>query len=142
MNMNLPPNVQQGDRIILFDGVCKLCNACSNFIIKHDKKHHFKLCSVQSDEGQKILAHFKFSTSHFETMLYVEGRNCYQKSNAFFNIMSVLGMPWSFILIFKILPRFLRDWMYDRVALNRYKIFGQYDICQLPNADHDNRYLK
>ena len=139
--MNLPPNIQKNDRVILFDGVCKLCNAWSNFIIKNDKKRQFKLCSVQSIEGKKILNHFQFPTEHFETMLYVEGNQYYQKSEAFFNVIQKLGMPWSLLTIFKILPKSLSDWLYDRIALNRYTLFGKYDYCRLPEADHQTRYI-
>ena len=139
--MNFPPNIQEHERVILFDGVCKLCNAWGNFIIKNDKKHSFKLCSVQSSEGQEILRHFNFSTEHFETMLCVEGNKFYQKSDAFFRVIYILGMPWSLPYIFKVLPKALRDWLYDRIALNRYTLFGKYDFCSLPTADHENRYL-
>jgi len=139
--MNFPPNIQEHERVILFDGVCKLCNAWGNFIIKNDKKHSFKLCSVQSSEGQEILRHFNFSTEHFETMLYVEGNKFYQKSDAFFKVIYILGMPWSLPYFFKILPKTLRDWLYDRIALNRYALFGKYDFCNLPTPDHENRYL-
>lgn len=81
--MNLPPNIKENDQVILFDGVCKLCNVWSNFIIKHDTKHKFKLCSVQFPEGQKILKYFNLPTEYFDTMLYVEGVRFYQKSDAF-----------------------------------------------------------
>lgn len=139
--MSLPPNIQENDRVILFDGVCKLCNAWSNFIIRHDREHHFKLCSVQSVEGQKILSHFNFPTDHFETMLYVEGSACHQKSDAFFHVVRLLGFPWSLSRIFIMLPVRLRDWLYDRIALNRYTLFGQYEYCRLPAADHEKRYV-
>ena len=139
--MKLPPNVKENDRIILFDGVCKLCNAWSNFIIKNDTKHHFKLCSVQSLEGQKILNHFGFPTTYFETMLYIEGSQYYQKSDAFLNIIYIMGKPWSLAYVFKILPKVVRDCLYDRIALNRYFLFGKYNYCQLPSADHEQRYI-
>jgi len=140
--MNLPPNIQTDDNVILFDGVCKLCNAWSNFIIKNDKNHDFKLCSVQSEEGRKILSHFKYPTEYFETMIYVEGDKCYQKSDAFFQIIYILGMPWRLLYIFRVLPKVLRDWLYDRIALNRYKLFGKYNYCNLPSPDHEERYLR
>jgi len=139
--MKLPPNVNENDRIILFDGVCKLCNAWSNFIIKNDTKRHFKLCSVQSSEGQKILNHFGFPTTYYETMLYVEGNKCYQKSDAFLNIMRIMDTPWRFAYAFKIVPKAFRDWIYDRIALNRYFIFGKYNYCRLPAPDHEQRYV-
>lgn len=140
--MNLPPYIQASDKVILFDGVCKLCNAWSNFIIKHDKKHYFKLCSVQSPEGQAILAHFNLPTTSFESMLYVEKGEFYQKSEAFLKIVRLLGFPWNMASIFKLIPRIINDYLYDRVALNRYRLFGRYDVCTLALPDHDNRYLK
>jgi len=139
--MKLPPNVGAADKVILFDGVCKLCNAWSNFIIKHDHQHVFKLCSVQSNEGQKILRHFGLSTEVYESMLVVEGSAVYQQSDAFFQVVARLGYPWKFICVFCMVPKLLRNWIYDRIALNRYRLFGKYDTCLLPAADHDARYL-
>lgn len=139
--MKLPPNVGAADKVILFDGVCKLCNAWSNFIIKYDHQHAFKLCSVQSNEGQKILRHFGLSTEVYESMLVVEGNAVYQQSDAFFQVVAKLGYPWKFICVFRMVPKLLRNWIYDRIALNRYLLFGKYDTCLLPAADHDARYL-
>lgn len=140
--MSLPPNINQDDCVILFDGECKLCNVWSNFIIKFDRLFKFKLCSVQSTEGQKILTHFNFPTETYETMLYVEGPQFYQRSDAFFRVIKKLGMPWKLVCIFTVLPKQLCDWLYDRIALNRYRLFGKYDYCRLPTADHDERYVR
>lgn len=137
----LPPNIGVSDKVILFDGVCKLCNAWSNFIIKHDRQRVFKLCSVQSKEGKQILLHFGLPSESYETMLYVEGNQSFQKSEAFFQIMTQLGYPWKIVYIFKVIPKPLRDWMYDRIALNRYSLFGKYDYCTLPSPDHEARFL-
>lgn len=137
-----PPNVGVNDCVILFDGVCKLCNVWSQFIIKVDTQQRFKLCSVQSPEGQSILNHFEMPTDHFDTMLYVEGNQYFDKSDAFLNIVNKLRFPWRLLTIFKIIPKGLRNWLYDRIALNRYKLFGQYDYCILPTKDNDNRFLK
>ena len=135
------PEIIQEDRIILFDGVCKLCNAWSKFIIRYDRSHVFKLCSVQSDEGKEILRFFGYPEDIYETMLLVEGGKSYQKSEAFFRVMKGLGWPWRAFAVFKILPSSVRDWMYDRIALNRYALFGKYDHCLLPAADHKERFL-
>ncbi|WP_296207340.1 thiol-disulfide oxidoreductase DCC family protein [Psychrobacter sp. UBA3480] len=137
----LPPNVGVSDKVILFDGVCKLCNVWSNFILKYDSKQTFKLCSVQSEEGQEILLYFGLPTDAYETMLYVEGNQSFQKSNAFFQVMSKLGYPWKWVCIFKIIPTPIRDWMYDRIALNRYRLFGKYDYCALPLPENEARFL-
>ena len=137
-----PPNVGVNDYVILFDGVCKLCNVWSQFVIKVDTQQRFKLCSVQSPEGQSILNHFEMPTDHFDTMLYVEGNQCFDKSDAFLNVINKLGLPWRLLYIFKIIPKGIRNWLYDRIALNRYNLFGKYDTCMLPNKENENRFLK
>ena len=137
-----PPHVGVNDCIILFDGVCKLCNGWSQFIIKVDTKQHFKLCSVQSPEGQSILSHFDMQTDHFNTMLYVEGEKYFDKSDAVLHVFNKLGFPWRMFFVFKILPKGLRNWFYDRVALNRYALFGKYDTCMLPSKENESRFLK
>jgi len=139
---NYPPNITENDSVILFDGVCKLCNAWSQFIIKFDTQQRFTLCSVQSPEGQAILKYFKMPTDHFDTMLYVEGNQCFDKSDAFLNVVNKLGLPWRLLYVFKIIPKGVRNWLYDRIALNRYSLFGKYDTCMLPNKEHSNRFLK
>ncbi|EAR62471.1 thiol-disulfide oxidoreductase DCC family protein [Neptuniibacter caesariensis] len=137
----LPPNLNSTDKVILFDGACKLCNGWANFIIKHDKARQFKLCSVQSEQGKVILEHFGYPRSFYETMLYVEGGQCFEKSEAFLNIVLQLGYPWKTLNLFRVLPSAIRNWLYDRIALNRYKLFGKYDYCQLPSPDYQGRFL-
>ncbi|MGS2718496.1 thiol-disulfide oxidoreductase DCC family protein [Eionea flava] len=136
-----PPHINPQDKVILFDGVCKLCHAWSRFIIKYDRCYVFTLCNVQSDEGKAILRHFGFPSDYYETMLYVEGGRCFQKSEAFFNVIKSLGYPWKALCLFRIIPQSARDWLYDRIALNRYRLFGRYDTCLLPTADHEARFL-
>jgi len=139
---NYPPNITENDSVILFDGVCKLCNAWSQFIIKFDTQQRFTLCSVQSPEGQAILKYFNMPTDHFDTMLYVEANQCFDKSDAFLNVVNKLGFPWRLLYVFKIIPKGIRNWLYDRIALNRYSIFGKYDTCMLPSKENNNRFLK
>ncbi len=110
-------------------------------MMRNDETIQLKLCIVKSLEGQKIIKKFTLSTDEYETMLYVEGDKIYQKSDAYLKIVNILGYPWRLTCIFKILPRGFRDWFYDRIALNRYTLFGRYDYCQLPTADHEKRYV-
>jgi predicted DCC family thiol-disulfide oxidoreductase YuxK len=138
---NHVPYLRDKENVILFDGVCKLCNAWSNFIIRHDHGRRFRLASVQSPEGQAILAHFAYPTDYYDTMLVVRGTACFEKSDAFFVVMGELGYPWKAALVFKLLPKRLRNWLYDRIARNRYRIFGKYDVCLLPTPDHAGRFL-
>ena len=137
-----PPNIGVNDCVILFDGVCKLCNTWSQFIIKYDRQKRFKLFSVQSPEGQSILKHFNMPTGHFDTKLYVEGNQYFDKSDAFLNIVNKLGFPWRILYVFKIIPTGIRNWLYDRIALNRYNLFGKYDSCMIPTKENENRFLK
>ncbi|MDO7084547.1 thiol-disulfide oxidoreductase DCC family protein [Pseudocolwellia sp. AS88] len=143
MNDNkYPPHITAGDCVILFDGVCKLCSIWSQFIIKYDTQGRFKLCSVQSPEGQSILRYFDMPTGHFDTMLYVEGNQCFDKSDAFLNVIRKFGYPWRLLYVFKILPKCIRNWFYDRIALNRYSLFGKYDTCVVPSKENENRFIK
>jgi len=140
--VNFPPNIGVNDCVILFDGVCKLCNIWSQLIIKVDTQQHFKLCSVQSPEGQSILEYFNMPTDHFDTMLLVEGNQYFDKSDAFLNVVNKLELPWRLLYVFKVIPKGIRNWLYDRIALNRYSLFGKYDTCMLPSKENENRFLK
>lgn len=133
--------MSQAGPIILFDGVCKLCSAWANFIIKHDGGRRFRLCSVQSPAGQRLLVQHGYPTDTFETMLVVDGERCFEKSAAFFFVMNRLGWPWRGLCVLRLIPRPLRDWLYDRIALNRYRLFGRYQLCRLPSADHAGRFV-
>ncbi len=135
------PYISENDHVILFDGVCKLCHGWSRFIIKHDRKHVFKLATVQSVQGQAILQHFGLPTDHFDTMLYIENHQAFEKSTAFLKIVKKLPYPIKLLQVCYVVPRFIRDWFYDRIALNRYRLFGKYNECLLPTADHNSRFL-
>ena len=139
--MALPPHVQTGERVVLFDGVCRLCNGWAKFLIRHDRERSFRLCSVQSAEGQAILAWFGLPTDAFETMAYVEGEALFVRSDAVLRIVAQLPGAWRWLAWLRILPRALRDWCYDRIALNRYRLFGRYDSCLLPDPDHQGCFL-
>ncbi|HSC84262.1 MAG TPA: thiol-disulfide oxidoreductase DCC family protein [Pseudomonas sp.] len=138
----LPPFIQSGDRVVLFDGVCKLCNGWAKFLIRHDRERLFKLCSVQSAEGQAILQWFGLPTEHFDTMAYVEGAQLFVRSDAVLRIVAQLAWPWRLFRLLRLCPRPIRDWCYDRIALNRYRLFGRYEVCLLPSADHERRFLR
>jgi predicted DCC family thiol-disulfide oxidoreductase YuxK len=135
----LPILVNQ--RVVLFDGVCKLCNGWAKFLIKHDQQQLFRLASVQSAEGQAILQWCGLPLDHFDTMACVDVGRLFVRSTAVLQIVALLPAPWSWLRILCLCPRPLRDWCYDRIALNRYRLFGRYDSCLLPSADHAKRFL-
>lgn len=137
----LPPHLQPGERVVLFDGVCKLCNGWVKFLIRHDHQRRFRLASVQSPQGQAILAWFGLPTERFETMAYVEDGELFVRSTAVLRIVAQLPWPWRAFAWLRLCPRSWRDWCYDRIALNRYRLFGRYDSCLLPDSDHERRFL-
>lgn len=143
MKQQTPTETQPdyAERVVLFDGVCRLCSAWVRFLIKFDRHRRFKLATVQSSAGQAILRSHGLPTDHYETMLLVEGATIYTQSSAFFRVMRRLPWPWPIVCVGWVIPAFIRDWLYDRIALNRYKLFGRYESCMMPDKDHDSRFL-
>ncbi|MFJ4246632.1 Predicted thiol-disulfide oxidoreductase YuxK, DCC family [Pseudomonas helmanticensis] len=136
------PLLKPGETVVLFDGVCKLCNGWAKFLIRHDHQHRVRLAAVQSPEGQALLAWAGLPIDQFDTMAVIRDRNYWERSDAFLEVVSQLPARWQPFQLLRLLPRTLRDWAYDRIALNRYRLFGKYDTCLLPSPDHEQRFLK
>ncbi len=128
--------------VILFDGVCNLCNASVNFIIKHDKKERFIFASLQSDVAKEILLHFPAKKNKLDSVLLVENEVIYDKSTAALLISSKLSGIFKLLSIFKLIPKFIRDAIYDFIAKNRYAWFGKKETCMLPAPEIKNRFLE
>ena len=137
----LPPFLQPGDRVLLFDGVCKLCNASVRFVIRHDSQRRIKLASVQSPQGQALLAWFGLPTAQFDSVVLIEEGRLSQRSDAFIRLMAQLPAPWRWLRLLRGVPRPLRDGVYNLIARNRYRLFGRLDVCLLPSPDHQGRFL-
>lgn len=129
------------DKVILFDGVCKLCNHWCRFILRVDKHQQFKLCAVQSPAGQALLAHYGFPLEKFETLVLIHKGVCLTHSDAIIAILRDLPLPWSVLGVLRWLPKVWRDAGYSAIARNRYKIFGRYDHCVVPSVADQNRFL-
>lgn len=136
------PLLNPGESVVLFDGVCKLCNGWARFLIRHDHQHRVRLAAVQSPEGQALLAWAGLPVDQFDTMAVIRDHHYWERSDAFFEVISQLPARWQPLRLLRVFPRSLRDWAYDRIALNRYRLFGKYDTCLLPNPDHEQRFLK
>ena len=134
-------DILREDQVILFDGVCRLCNGWAKWIMKVDKSYQLKLCSVQSKTGQALLKHLGYPTDRFDTMLVIANGQVYEKGDAFFSIMKKLGFPYRLLLIGRWVPKFIRDWLYDRIAQNRYRWFVQYDVCPIDFAIDEKRFF-
>lgn len=136
------PLLAPDETVVLFDGVCKLCNGWAKFLIRHDRHHRVRLASVQSAEGQALLTWAGLPVDAFDTMAVIRGRHYWVRSEAFFEVVAQLPAAWRILGLLRVVPRALRDWAYDRIALNRYRLFGKHDVCLLPTADHQRRFLK
>ena len=127
--------------IILFDGVCNLCNNSVQFIIKRDKKHPFLFTSLQSDAAQELLLHFTLKNSDFDSIILIQNNKVYQKSTAILQISRQLDGLWKLNYGFIIIPKFIRDFVYTIIAKNRYKWFGKKDHCMIPTQELKIRFL-
>lgn len=129
------------EKIILFDGVCNLCNSSVNFIIDRDAKNIFRFASLQSEVGQKILSKFGLNGNEFDSIILISDNKYFIKSTAAINISKDLKFPWKLSVVFLIIPVFLRDYLYDILAKNRYKWFGRKDSCRISDPEIKNKFL-
>tara|TARA_R100000353_G_scaffold176127_1_gene149579 strand:+ start:73993 stop:74400 length:408 start_codon:yes stop_codon:yes gene_type:complete len=128
-------------KIILFDGVCNLCNNSVNFVIKRDKNNVFKFAALQSEVGLKLASQLNIDTSNLDSIILIDNGKHYKKSNAALFIAKHLSGFWPLLFGFIILPKFTRDSVYDYVAKNRYNWFGKKDECMLPTAELKSKFL-
>lgn len=124
----------ESNLIIIYDGYCKLCNFSLQFIMKRDKQHIFQYYPLQSKEAKKLTSENFQDINIPDSVLLIENGELFTKSEAFFKILPHLGSAYKFLLVFKILPKRLRNKVYDWIAKNRYKWFGQKSECGLPDT--------
>ena len=129
------------ESIILFDGVCNLCNSSVQFIIKRDSTCKFKFASLQSPLGKYYLDQFNLPSDNLESVILFKNGILYQKSNAAFEIVKNLDGLWPALYVFKIVPRILRDWMYTIIGNNRYAWFGKKNACMIPTPELKSRFI-
>ncbi len=121
------------EHLLLFDGVCVLCNRSVQFVIKRDKSRKFRFASLQSDFGSKVLDGFNLDKTLTDSVIYVRSGNVYTKSDAALRIAKTFGGFWKMSIVFFIFPRFLRNIVYDFIARNRYRWFGKTESCMMPD---------
>ncbi|MBQ4819248.1 thiol-disulfide oxidoreductase DCC family protein [Aquimarina sp. MMG016] len=128
--------IQEGKKIILFDGVCNLCNNAVNFIIKRDKKDVFRYASLQSEIGQELIKDRGIDISRIDSILLINpGEAYYHKSTAALHIAKQLSAGYPLLFVFIVVPKFFRDWIYDIIAKNRYRWFGKKESCMIPTPE-------
>ncbi len=128
------------ENIVLFDGVCNLCSASVRFIIERDTKRKFQFASLQSDFAKNILTANKLDDA-IQTMMLLKADKIYRQSDAALEICKELSGLWPSLYLLKIVPRFIRNGIYNFISLNRYRWFGKTDRCWLPSAELKSRFI-
>ncbi|MBX2965909.1 MAG: thiol-disulfide oxidoreductase DCC family protein [Cyclobacteriaceae bacterium] len=127
--------------VVLFDGVCNLCSSSVQFIIKRDYRARYHFASLQSSAGQQLLQKFNLPADALYSIILVRGDAFLERSDAALEIARNLSGLWPLFYIFKIIPRFLRDPVYNWISRNRYRWFGKKDACWLPTAELKARFI-
>ena len=134
--------IEPGQRIILFDGVCNLCNGSVIFVLQREKKPTFKFSSIQSQAGRELLILYGLPPDYTQAVILIDRGKLYLGSTAALKIGQQLKFPWSFLAsLGYIVPKFIRDWVYNQIAQHRYQWFGKRDICMVPNENLKARFL-
>lgn len=131
----------ESESVVLFDGVCNLCNGIVNFLIDADPRQRLKFASLQSEAGQQILARFDMDTADFDTFVFYSKGHTYTRSRAALEVARQLGGMWQLAYAAIIIPSLLRDGIYRWIAANRYRWFGKLDACRMPTPELKARFL-
>ena len=134
-------NKQLTHSIILFDGVCNLCNGAVNFVIKRDTGNVFKFTPLQEKQGVLLLKTHAVDTQKLDSIVLIENEKVYVKSSAALRIAKKMSNLWPLFFVLLIIPSFIRDGVYDFIAKNRYKWFGKKEQCMIPTQGLREKFL-
>ena len=134
--------ITKNHQVVLFDGVCNLCNSSVQFIIKNDKKGVFKFAPLQGTFGKGIINKHQIDTTQTDSIILLTKNGLKIKSTAALYISKALKFPLNLLFVFIIVPVFIRDGVYNVVAKNRYKWFGKKEVCMIPTPELKNKFLK
>jgi predicted DCC family thiol-disulfide oxidoreductase YuxK len=136
------PVLPEAGTIVLFDGVCNLCNASVQFLLRRDRERRFRFAALQSAAGRTLLERYGLPTDSLSTIVVLEGGRARVQSAAALLLARRLPWPWPLLAVFTILPRPLRDALYAFVARHRYRWFGRTESCMLPTREVADRFLE
>ena len=128
--------------VLLFDGVCNLCNGWVQLVIRNDPEGRFRFAALQSEKGQELLKQYGLPHEQFTTLVFIENGKVYTRSSAALRIAKQLNGAWPLLYAFSVVPAFLRDGVYNLVAGNRYAWFGKQESCMLPTPELKARFLE
>lgn len=135
------PTKKEVERIVLYDGVCNLCDASVNFIIEHDPDAKFQFAPMQETAGQALLKKHGLEDLDMSSFVLIKNGKVYLRSTAWMHIVRDLRGPWKTLAVFGVVPSFIRDGIYNFIGANRYKWFGKKDMCLMPTADIRKRFI-
>lgn len=130
------------DAVLLFDGVCNLCNTSVQFILKHEKRSMLKFSAIQSEAGQRLLSQYRIDPVHTNSVILIKEGKVYTESDAVFTTSQFLRFPFNLGKVLMIVPKPIRNFLYRKVANNRYRWFGKKDSCMIPTSELKNRFLQ
>ncbi|MCS7037951.1 MAG: thiol-disulfide oxidoreductase DCC family protein [Saprospiraceae bacterium] len=133
-------NYAQSSPLLLFDGVCHLCAGSVQWVLKRDKKGIFRFAPLQSEVGQQALKGLGVS-ENVDSVVLIIGQRAYVRSDAALEVARRLDFPWSLLAVFRVVPRLVRDAVYDWIARHRYRWFGRSETCWVPKAEWRARFL-
>lgn len=139
--MSSPPYLQTGESAVLYDGLCKLCNGWVRFLLRHRLAQQVRFASVQSEQGKALLRWAGLPQENVSTIVYIAGDQHWLRAQAVFRVMQHLPLPWRALSVLRHFPDVISNFAYDRIALNRYKLFGRYDSQQAIAPDYPGRFL-
>jgi predicted DCC family thiol-disulfide oxidoreductase YuxK len=133
--------MEQDHDIILFDGVCNLCNGAINFIIARDPKNAYKFAALESNIGQRLLTKHDIDPNKIDSIVLIRGEQAYVKAGAALRIAGKMSGAWTLLTGLRIIPKFIADAVYDFIARNRYRWFGKKDQCMIPTPSLKSKFL-
>ncbi|MEZ3500326.1 thiol-disulfide oxidoreductase DCC family protein [Pantoea sp. KPR_PJ] len=139
--MPTPPFIQPGEKVVLYDGVCKLCNSWVNFLLRRKLDRHVRFAAVQSEEGKALLRFAGLPDENIRTIVLIEGHRHWVRAQAILHVMRRLPFPWGLLSLLRFFPHFISNFIYNRIAVNRYRLFGRYDVQHPVSPDYPGRFL-
>ena len=133
--------VEPPDNVVVFDGVCNLCNRYVRFVIERDPDALFRFAPMQSPAGALLLRRHGIVPEDLDTFVLIRSGRVYARSDAAIEIARRLRGPWRLLSLVRVVPRPLRNWLYDIIARNRYRWFGKLSACAVPRAEHRGRFV-
>jgi predicted DCC family thiol-disulfide oxidoreductase YuxK len=130
------------DNLVLFDGVCNLCSALVQFVIRHDPVAKFRFAAIQSETGREIFQSRGLDPAELQTFVFIADGKIFMRSDAAIEVVSCFGGAWRFLRVLRLMPRVVRDSIYSTIAHNRYRWFGRTEACMIPTAEIKERFLE